>query len=328
MKTATYTAYGSPDVIRFEDRPIPQPAPGEVRIRVMAAPVTAGDVRLRSGKVPRGMGTLLRLVIGWRRPKIGPGWGFAGVVDALGAGVTGLAVGQKVFGHKGFKGGSHAEYLTIRAGGSILPLPDSLTMEEGAAFFFGGLTALYFLSSAARVQKGERVLIMGASGSVGSAAVQIAAHLGAEVTSVCSRANHALVRSLGAVHVHDYHDGPVTGTHDLCLDVMGTLGWAGAVDLLSPTGRLCLVTADLAATLGAALRPRRQGRRVIAGASNETLSAMQQLVRIHQRGGYRPIVGQVMEFDDLPRAHQIADTFHKPGNLVVVIAPGQAPRSD
>lgn len=321
MKTACYTAYGDPETIIFADAPIPRPAAGEVLIRVHAAPVTAGDARMRSGRVPRGFGLLLRLVIGWRRPRVAPGWAFSGEVAGLGAGVTSFTVGQKVFGLKGFKGGTHAEFLTIRADGPVLPLPATLDHATGAAFFFGGLTALHFLTVKAALQPGEQVLVIGATGAVGSAAVQIAAHLGARVTAVASTANHALARRLGAEAVHDYRDGPVLGSFDVILDVMGTYGWAGAHGLLAPGGRLCLITADLAGTLGAALHPRQQGRQVIAGTSGETKRDMEGLVQVHDQGGYQPVLGEVLPFEQLQRAHRITESFHKPGNLVVVMTP-------
>lgn len=134
MTAARITAYGAPQVIAFETRPVPRPGPSKVLVRVHAAPVTAGDARVRSGDVPRGMGLLLRIAIGWRRPRVQPGLTFSGQVVARGAGVTSLAIGQRVFGIKGFKGGAHAEYLTIDAAGMVLPLPDSLTMNRGRHF--------------------------------------------------------------------------------------------------------------------------------------------------------------------------------------------------
>lgn len=318
MKSAEITAYGPPSTLRFTEVPIPAPKPGEILVRVAAAPVTAGDVRLRSGKVPRGMGLVLRAAIGWRRPRVRPGWGFAGTIEALGEGAQGFTPGQRVMGIMGFKGGAHAEYLTIRADGALLPLPESLTFEEGAAFFFGGLTALHFLADKARLQPGERALILGATGAVGSAALQIARHLGARVTAVSSPANHALALSLGAEATHDYRTSPAPkGRFDVILDVMGTLPWPQARAHLSPGGRLCMITASLAATLGALLRPRRGDLRLTAGTSSEAKELMQRLLALHDQGGYRPVIGQVLPFDELARAHEVAETFHKPGNLVV-----------
>lgn len=317
MKSAIYTAYGPPETIRIVETPIPTPAAGEVLVRVLAAPVTAGDARLRSGRVPRGLGLMLRLVIGLRRPRIAPGWAFTGAVAALGPGVTTFAPGQRVFGLIGFKGGSHAEYLTIRADGRLLPLPDSLSLHEGAAFFFGGLTAAEFLIDRARLAPGERLLVCGATGSVGGAAVQIGRHLGAAVAATASPANHALARQLGAESVTDYRDPPPSGSFDVILDVMGALGWPAARGMLAPGGRYIAVTADLWQMLGAALRPVRDGRRIITGTSKEDLQSMQRLVALHQSGGYRPVIGPVLPFADLAQAHAIAETFRKPGNLVV-----------
>lgn len=320
MKTARYTAYGPPETIAFTDTPVPAPGPGEVLVRVRAAPVTAGDVRLRSGKVPRGLGLLLRLAIGLSRPRVAPGWAFAGEIAALGPGVAGLAEGDRVFGLMGFKGGAHREYVTIRADGRILPLPDSLTFEEGAAFFFGGLTAAEFLIDRARLAAGERVLVNGATGAVGGAAVQIARHLGARVSATAAPANHALARSLGADPVTDYRIGPPSGPFDIVFDVMGALGWDKAGPLLGTGGRLVLITADLAQMLGAALRPRRQGRRILTGTSRDDLPGMRRLLDLHLAGGYIPAPGLILPFADLAKAHALAETFHKPGNIVVVMA--------
>lgn len=322
MKVARYTAYGGPETIALEDAPIPTPGPGELLIRVHAAPVTAGDARMRSGKVPRGMGFILRLVIGLRRPKNAPGWSFSGTIAGLGAGVTDFRDGARVFGILGFPGGAHREYLVIKADGLVLPLPESLSLAEGAAFFFGGLTAAQAVIDEAMVGPGKPVLVAGATGSVGSAAVQIAHHLGAEVTALASPANHDLARRLGADTVADYRDPPPPGPFDAIIDVMGGLGWKGARPLLPPDGRLVLITATLGQMIGAGLWPRRSGRRVIASMNRETKAAMQRLIDLHQAGGYRPALGQMLPFADLRKAHAIAESFHKPGNLVVEMVAG------
>lgn len=314
MKIARYTAYGGPETVVLEDTPIPKPGPGELLIRTRAAPVTAGDARLRSGKVPRGLSLMLRLAIGWSRPKVAPGWAFAGDVAALGPGVTTFQEGQRVFGLKGFKGGAHAEYLTIPATGTVLPLPDTLTYDQGAAFFFGGLTAAEFLIDRAKLAPNERLLVAGGTGAVGGAAVQIARHLGAAVAATASPANHALARQLGATEVADYRTGPPPGPFDVILDVMGSLGWKGAKPLLSPRGRLVLITADLSEMLASAFR-----RRLITGTNKDDLAAMRRLVDLHQAGGYTPVVGPTLPFAQLVEAHRIAESFHKPGNLIVTM---------
>lgn len=314
MKIARYTAYGGPETVVLEDAPLPTPGPGELLIRTRAAPVTAGDARMRSGRVPRGLSLMVRLALGWSRPKVAPGWAFAGDIAALGPGVTTFHEGQRVFGLKGFKGGAHAEYLTIPADGPVLPLPDTLTFEQGAAFYFGGLTAAEFLIDRAKLAPGERVLIAGATGSVGSAAVQIARHLGATVAATASPANHPLARQLGATEVTDYRTGPPRGPFDVILDVMGSLGWKGAEPLLTRNGRLILITADLGEMLASTLN-----RRFLTGTSKEDLPSMRRLVDLHAAGGYTPVVGPLLPFSQLSEAHRIAETFHKPGNLVVTM---------
>jgi len=319
MKVASYTAYGGPETITFIDAPIPTPTAGEVLIRVRAAPVTAGDARLRSGIVPPGLGLMLRLAIGFSRPRVKPGWAFAGEVAALGPDTAGLVTGQRVFGLTGFKGGAHRDYLVLKANGTILPLPDSLTFEAGAAFFFGGLAGAEFLIDRARLAPGERLLVAGATGAVGSAAVQIGRHLGAAISATASPANHPLARSLGAKRVTDYRDAPPAGPFDVIVDVMGSLGWQGARPLLAPGGRLVLITADLAQMLGSAIRPHRDGRRFLTGTNRDDLPAMQRLLALHQAGGYTPVLGPVLPFERLSEAHAIAESFHKPGNIVVVM---------
>ncbi len=320
MKIARYTAYGGPETIAFEDAPIPSPAAGELLIRVCAAPVTAGDVRLRSGKVPRGLGLILRLALGLRRPRVAPGMAFAGEVAALGQGVAAFAMGQRVFGLTGMTGGAHRDYLVIMADSTVLPLPDSLSFEAGAAFFFGGLTAAEFLIDRAKLAPGERLLVAGATGAVGSAAVQIGRHLGATVSATASPKNHDLARRLGAVDVCDYRTGTPPGPFDVILDVMGSLGWADARPLLAPGGRLALVTADLSEMLGVGLRPHRGGRTILTGTNKDDLSSMKRLLALHLAGAYSPILGAILPFDRLIDAHALADSFHKPGNLVVVMS--------
>lgn len=302
MKAARITRYGGPDSVVIEDRPLPQPGPGEVLVRLRAAPVTAGDARMRSGNVPRGFGLLLRLAMGWSRPRNPPGWAFAG---------EDVSSGRRVFGIAGLKGGAHAEYLAVKAAQS-LPVPDNLTFEEGAAFFFGGLTAAEYLIDKCALKAGERLLVNGATGAVGSAALQIARHLGARVTAVASADNHALARQLGAAEVIDYRSQPVSGQFEVILDVMGTLAAPHAH--LASGGRLGLISGDLATTLGAVLQPR-----VFAGPSSESPAKMQRLLDLFTAGAYRPALGPVLPFARLAEAHAIAETFHKPGNLVVVM---------
>src|SRR5262245_60328216 len=201
MKAAVCRRYGRPDVVQIADVPKPEPKANEVLVRVRATTVTAGDSRIRSARVPEGFGLLLRLgfgITGPRNPILG--MEFSGEVATMGTSATRFKPGDRVF---GARMGCHAEYVTVREG-AIAPLTDGMTFEQAAALTFGGLTAITFLRDKAQLRPGERVLINGASGAVGTAAVQLARHLGATVTGVCSATNAELVRSLGAEQVIDY----------------------------------------------------------------------------------------------------------------------------
>ncbi len=322
MRAALVKTYGGPEVIHIEPVPRPAPRAGEVRVRVHASPITAADVRLRSAKVPTGFGWLVRMANGFSGPRSPvPGLGFAGVVDALGAGVTDLKVGDRVFGSMGFGGGAHAEYVVLPANGRVLPLPSTLSFEEGAAFFFGGLTAQDFLIDKAQMARGEHLAIVGATGSVGSAAISIAKHLGLSVTAVASKANHPLARSLGADEVVDYRTETLEGRFDGILDVMGSVPRKRALGMLRPGGRLMPVTATLIENLGAALRPRRGLVWITGSTTADGRREMERLVALHREGGYRPVVGKTLAFEEIADAHRIAETWHKPGNLVVRMVP-------
>jgi NADPH:quinone reductase-like Zn-dependent oxidoreductase len=317
VKAAFVTAYGGPDVIEMRDVALPVPQNGELLVRIHTAAVTAGDARLRGLDVPAGFGLMVRLMFGWARPRRPVmGWCFAGTVEALGPQSVGPAVGTRVMGIAGVKGGAHAEYIAI-APDKVMALPEGLTMEEAAGFFFGGLTAQDFLMEKARLQHGEHVLINGATGAVGSAAVQMAKSAGAKVTAVCSAENAALARDLGAERVLDYRREKIDGQYDVVMDVIGTLQHEGALPLLRSGGRLILITAGFAATLGASLRPNKDGIRRIAGTSSESRDSMLKLVKRFEEGSYRPSIGTVLPFDDIRAAHAMASARHKPGNLIL-----------
>lgn len=329
MLAATVRRYGGPDAIRIERLALPQLRAGEVRVRVHASPITAGDVRVRSAVVPRGFGLLIRAAIGFSGPRSPvPGMGFSGVVDAVAPDVRSFSVGDPVFGSKGFGGGAHAEYLTISASGCVFPLPASLSLEEGAAFFFGGLTAQDFLIDKAHMAAGEHLAVVGATGSVGTAALSIAKHLGVTVTAVASKENHPLARSLGAETVLDYRTEALEGRFDGILDVMGSIPRKRALSMLRPGGRLMPVTPTLLENLGAALRPRRGLVWITGSTTADGRAQMERLVALHQAGGYRPVVGKTLAFEEISDAHRIAETWHKQGNLVVRMVHDASPRPD
>lgn len=318
MKAALALAYGPPSVIELRTVPDPAPAPGSVLVRVTASPVTAADSRMRAMDVPRGFGPILRLLIGLRRPRRPiMGMEFAGRVEQ---GQPGFSVGQRVFGITGLVGGCHAEKVAISASGRLRAIPEGLSDVEAAAFFFGGLTAHDFLVRQGSLQPGQRLLINGATGAVGSAAVQIGHHLGARVTALCSPRNVAFALSLGA-HVAQSYDAPLPqGPFDVVMDCAGTLPYSRVRPWLAHDAHLLVVVVgSLAQQIGHTFWPRRGGVRLHVSPAADTADAMDALVALYNAGGYRPVVGQTFAFVDIRAAHSVADTRHKRGAVVVTM---------
>ncbi len=320
MKAAVYRRYGPPDVVRIEEVPRPDPKANELLVKVRATTVSAGDARLRSARVPPGFGMLLRLgfgIFGPRKPILG--WDFAGEVAAAGPSVSGFVPGDRVF---GMRMGSHAEYVVAPAG-NLAPMPRTLTFEDAAALVFGGMTSIVYLRDKGKVQPGERVLINGASGAVGTAAVQLATHFGAIVTAVCSAGNAELVRSLGAARVIDYarEDFTQTGeTYDLILDAVGNCSFARCERALSPGGRLLLVVASLGQICGALLRPSRAGRQVLTAIGSQRREDLVFLGRLAESGALKPVIDRTYPLARIVDAHAHVDTGRKKGSVVITLS--------
>ena len=318
MKAALYHRYGPPNVVRVEDVRQPDPKTNELLVRVRATTVSAGDARLRSARVPPGFGLLLRLgfgISGPRKPVLG--WDFSGEVEAVGTSVSGFAPGDRVF---GMRMGSHAEYVAVPAS-NVAPMPHGLTFEDAAALVFGGMTSIAYLKDKGKLQPDERVLINGASGAVGTAAVQLAKHFGAIVTAVCSAANVTLVRSLGAANVIDYskEDFTLTGkTYDVILDAVGNCTFARCERALSPGGRLLLVVASLGQILGSLLRQSRRGRLVLtAVGSSHVEEDLRLLTTLAESGALRPVIDRTYPLTGIADAHAYVDTGRKKGSVVI-----------
>ena len=319
MKAATYRRYGPPDVVQIAEVPKPVVGPKHVLIKVRATTVTAGDSRLRSANVPRGFGLMLRLgfgISGPRNPALGAE--LAGEVAAVGGSVTRFKPGDRVF---AARLGCCAEYVAVREG-AVASMPGNLTFEEAAPLTFGGLTALFFLRDKARVQPGERVLINGASGAVGTAAVQLARHFGATVTGVCSAANSELVRSLGAERSIDYRTEDFTAAHetyDVILDAVGNCPFERCERVLAPGGRLLLVVGTLGQMLGAMVWPARAGRKVLGGVASVHPADLLFLRELAESGAFKPVIDRTYPFARLVEAHAYVDTGRKRGNVVITL---------
>lgn len=320
MKVAFVPRYGPPEVVEFREVPTPTPAAGQIRIKVLAAAVTAGDWRLRSGVLPRGFSALRGLALGFGGPrKAVLGTDAAGVVDAIGEGVTRFAVGDPVVAFPGSALGGHAEFLVMPADKCVVRKPANLTFEEAVSLPFGGVTALDFLRRG-DVKAGERVLVNGASGNVGSAVVQLAKHLGAHVTAVCSGANAELVRSLGADEVIDYAATDfATGAarFDVVVDTVGNAPYSRVKSVLLPRGRLLAVASDLPSTLSAAFAGGPQKHRVVAGVAPEKLEDLSKLADLAANGTFKTVIDQRFPFERLADAYRVVDSGRKKGSVVV-----------
>jgi NADPH:quinone reductase-like Zn-dependent oxidoreductase len=335
MKAITYTEYGSPDVLRLTEVPQPMPARGEVLVRVHAASVNYGDMLARRfGKLTArefNMALFMyipaRLAFGLNKPR-NPilGSEFSGHVAAVGEGVTRFKVGDAVFGYRGAALGTYVEYLTMRADGMIAPLPSGLTLEEAATVPYGALTALTLLRKSA-IKPGQRVLIIGASGSIGAAAVQLAKHQGAHVTGVCGTPRVAFVRALGADQVIDYtrEDFTQNGqTYDLIVDVLGKGSFGRSRRSLTPEGRYLFASFKMKQILQALWTSRFSKRKVICTLSNEKPSDLQAISELIEAGHYRAIVDRAFPMEQAAEAHRYAESGGKQAPVVIRIAPEPA----
>jgi NADPH:quinone reductase-like Zn-dependent oxidoreductase len=323
MKAVVYTKYGPPGVVGLADVPKPTPKDNEVLIRVQATTVTTADWRARSLTLPTGFGLMGRLVfgvLGPRKPVLGTE--LAGTIEAVGDAVTRFKVGDQVFAFTGASYGCHAEYRTVSEAGLIALKPANLSFEEAAALSFGGTTALRFLQGKGGIEYGDDVLIVGASGGVGTAAVQIAKHFGAKVTGVCSTANLELVRSIGADEVIDYTkvDFATNGqTYDIILDTTGTTSFARCENSLKQGGRLLLVMASLAQTLGMERPSRSSGKKVIAGVATGRAEDMLLLAKMAEDSELKPVIDRSYPLASAAEAHAYVDKGRKRGNVVMTV---------
>ncbi len=324
MLAYAYKNYGTPDVIEQVTLPQPTPKPNEVLIRIFATTVSAGDWRARSLTMPKGLGFVGRLVFGLRGPrKPVLGTELSGVVEAIGDSVTNYQPGDSVIGFPGAAFGAHAEFITMPADGKLTLKPESLNFPEAAAIPFGGTTAYDFLVNKAKLQAGETVLINGASGAVGTACVQIAKHLGAHVTAVCSGKNAQMVRDLGADCVIDYRTQDVIVPHvqyDMVIDTVGTLPWSRGQHALRRGGKTVLIAGETSDMFFGSLKAAMKGKKMVGGVASESREVLEAVVALAASGALRPVIDRSYAFADMKAAHSHVDTGHKRGNVVVLVA--------
>ncbi|MBP2029250.1 NADPH:quinone reductase-like Zn-dependent oxidoreductase [Methanohalophilus levihalophilus] len=306
MKAFVYNKYGSADVLQLKEVDKPIPRDNEVLIKIHATTVTIGDTIMRSFKLPtpRWQWIPARLYLGIRGPRRHVlGMELAGEIEALGQDVTRFSVGDQVFAstfRENF--GGHAEYKCMPEDGVMALKPENLTYEEAAAVPGGGMTALQLLRKG-NIESGQKVLINGASGAVGTNAVQLAKHFGAEVTGVCSTANLKLVELMGADKVIDYTREDFTQNgemYDIVLDAVGKLPSSKAKQVLKQGGAYINVLAS-----------------ADDGDTIENLTFLKELI---EAGRLKPVIDRIYQFEQIPEAHRYVEQGHKKGNVAITVA--------
>jgi NADPH:quinone reductase-like Zn-dependent oxidoreductase len=322
VKAAVRTRYGPPGVVRIAEVEKPAPKDNEVLVRVHATTVNRTDCGLRAAKP-----FIYRLLLGLTRPRVTVlGTEFAGEIEAVGGGVTSFQVGDRVFGFNGSSFGAHAEYLVMPVDGLLATVPADLTYEQVAPATEGAHYALSGIRRAG-IRRGHEVLVYGASGAIGSAAVQLLRSLGAKVTAVCDTDNLELVKGLGADRVVDYTTEDFTSdeqTYDLVMDAVGKSSFGRCRRLLKPRG--IYLSSDLGPMaqnpILALVTPLRRGKRVMFPLPLRPDQEIARYLRgLLESGAFRPVIDRTYRLDQIVEAYRYVETGRKIGNVVITVEP-------
>jgi NADPH:quinone reductase-like Zn-dependent oxidoreductase len=318
MQAAVSTAYGDPEVLQLQQLLMPVPGPQDVLVRVHASAVNSADWRLRRPD-PWGV----RLFLGLRKPRIKVlGGVFAGEVVATGAKVTRFRSGDKLFGSTLMRFGGYGEYVALPEKAVMTTMPRGFSFNDAAALSFGYLTALHYLRQA-EILPGQSVLVVGASGSVGTAAVQLAVHYGARVIAVSSKGNFELVRSNGAEQTLDYSSEEYakdTTPYDVVVDTVGKVPWQDHRPRVKPGGKLVLINPGALKSLYLPLLQTFYKPRVIAGVGAEKRVDLEIIRDLAEQGKIRPVIDRTYPLAQIAEAHRYVEAGHKKGNVVIMIA--------
>ena len=322
MKAIVYKKYGPPDVLELKEVEKPAARDNEILVKIYATTVTSGDARLRSLNVPPGFKLITRLVFGFRKPKKPVlGITLAGEIEAIGKDVKQFKKGDRVFGASDHMG-CHAEYVALSEDGPVATKPANMTDEEAAAVAFGALSSLVYLRDFGKIQSGQKVLINGASGALGTFAVQLAKYFEAEVTGICSTANLELVKSLGADIVIDYTKEDFTKngeTYDIIFDTVGKISFSHCKNSLKQKGRCLLAVAGIPQFLQMLWTSIVSGKKVVAGVAafnKEDLIFLKELI---EAGKIKSVIDRRYPLEQIAEAHRYVDTGRKKGSVVITL---------
>jgi NADPH:quinone reductase-like Zn-dependent oxidoreductase len=319
MKAIVFKKYGSPEVLQLKELAKPTPKDNEVLIKIYVTTVTSGDCRMRKADP-----FAVRIFNGLTKPKKITILGneLAGEIEAIGVNVKLFKTGDQVFGQAGMKLGTNAEYICLPEDGTVAIKPMNLSYEEAAAIPFGGSTALHFLRKG-NISSGQKVLIYGASGSLGTAAIQLARYFGADVTGVCSTPNLELVKSLGAESVIDYTKEDFTKngqSYDIIFDTTGKSPFSGCVKSLKRKGTyLRAVHMTMSAIARGISTSLTSSKKVIGGVASERKENLVFLKELIEAGKFRSVIDRSYPFEQTAEAHKYVDKGHKKGNVIIIV---------
>lgn len=317
MKATVYTHYGRPEVLQLTEVPTPTPKDNEILLRIKATAVNSGDVRLRKADP-----FAVRFIFGLLKPKFNIlGSVYSGEVERVGNQVKSFNVGDQVFGHTDMRFGAYAEYLCIPEDGSLALKPVSISHTEAAAIPFGGVAALHFIKKA-MIKENQKVLIVGASGAVGSAAIQLAKSYGAIVTGVCSTANVDLVRSIGADKVIDYTQEDFTQKgeiYDVIFDAVNTISVSRSLPSLARNGIMILSAAGMLEMIQGLWISMTSKRKVMTGVIRHSQADVLFLKNLIEKGMYKAVIDKTYPLTQMAEAHAYVEKGHKSGNVTITI---------
>lgn len=303
MKAVICTQYGTPEVLQIQEVSKPIPKDSQILVKIVATAVNSGDARVRSLNVKGFMKFVMRLVLGISKPrKPILGTVFSGIVESKGNKVSKFKVGDKVFGMTGFKFGTYSEYIAVNQNSNVLEMPKNASYEEAVAIIFGGHTAIRFLGKARITEKSiPKILIIGATGSVGTAAIQVAKHHSANITAVCSSRGHKLVAELGVKNIVHYDQEDFTRRtekFDIIFDAIGKYGKNQCKNLLNKNG--VYVSTNL-------------------GYASENIQQLKLLKELFEKGVFTATIDRTFTMEEIVEAHRYVDTERKKGNVVLKI---------